>query len=345
MIRVIIVDDSIFFRKIISDIMVSIENVEVVATASSGNIALSKVQQLMPDLVTMDVEMPGMDGIKTLQEVKDIHPDAHVVMISSKTASSAQHTIEALSRGALEFIEKPDGSSGDSNELDFERALKNIVRLVEMRRYLGATASRPVTAPSRPSFTPRQVEIIAIGISTGGPASLPAVLSELPDNFSVPIVIVQHIPPTFVGALVDSLNQKCVIKIQEAKPDMSLEKGTVYLAPGGRQMKLTKRIGQEDPVIAITDDPAENFCKPSVDYLFRSVADLYGQRALGVIMTGMGRDGTEGAKVMKDQGASIIAQDEATSIVYGMPMEAAKAGVVDLVLPLDQIAAELKRQI
>jgi two-component system, chemotaxis family, protein-glutamate methylesterase/glutaminase len=185
------------------------------------------------------------------------------------------------------------------------------------------------------------IEIVAIGVSTGGPQALIEVIPYLPANLAVPVVIVQHMPQTFTGALAASLNDKSVLTVIEGHNGQTLEAGMVYIAPGGKQMKIVQQSQRQAPNLLMTDDPPENHCKPSVDYLFRSVAHLYAHRALGVIMTGMGADGVQGLRLMKQQGAKILAQDAASCVVFGMPMEAIKAGVVDAVVPLGQLAAAI----
>src|SRR5215468_1243136 len=185
------------------------------------------------------------------------------------------------------------------------------------------------------------IEIVAIGVSTGGPQALTAVIPYLPANLAVPVVIVQHMPQTFTGALATSLNDKSIVTVVEGQHGQTLEAGMVYIAPGGKQMKIVQQNPRQAPSLLMTDDPPENYCKPSVDYLFRSVAHLYANRALGVIMTGMGADGVRGLRLMKQHGAKILAQDAESCVVFGMPMEAIKAGVVDAVVPLGQLAAAI----
>ncbi|MCK9296562.1 MAG: chemotaxis response regulator protein-glutamate methylesterase [Desulfobulbaceae bacterium] len=372
-IRVLVVDDTVLYRKVLSDILAKIPDVEVVGTASNGRIALAKIDQLKPDLLTLDFEMPEMDGLTTLRELQRLKLDVAVVMVSAHTSEGAAVTIKALEGGAFDFITKPDGTSLEQNRESLLRQLRPVMQSVSTRKLLRSTLSgarvpssprpappvRPAAAagmPAKPPGTspagqpprivaaaPGRIAIVAIGVSTGGPNALAEVIPKLPAAFRVPVVIVQHMPPVFTKALADSLNQKSVLHVTEARDEEQLLAGNVYLAPGAKQMKVVKRAGGE--FLQLTDDPPENHCRPSVDYLFRSVASVYGNRSLGVIMTGMGSDGVKGLQLMKQQGAQVIAQDQASCVVFGMPMEAIKAGVADVIVPLPQIAAEITNRV
>ncbi|MEW6289879.1 MAG: chemotaxis response regulator protein-glutamate methylesterase [Thermodesulfobacteriota bacterium] len=372
-IRVLVVDDTVLYRKVLSDILARIPDVEVVGTANNGKIALAKIEQLKPDLLTLDFEMPEMDGLTTLRELQRLKLDVAVVMVSAHTSEGAAVTIKALEGGAFDFIAKPDSTSLEQNRESLLRQLRPVIQSVSTRKLLRSSltgakvqpGARPAT-PERPVVsgpeakppvaspvveTPRivsaapagRIAIVAIGVSTGGPNALAEVIPKLPRTFRVPVVIVQHMPPVFTKALADSLNQKSVLNVIEARDEEQLQPGTVYLAPGARQMKVVKRAAGE--FLQLTDDPPENHCRPAVDYLFRSVASVYGNRALGVIMTGMGSDGVKGLRLMKQQGGQVIAQDGASCVVFGMPMEAIKAGVTDVVVPLNQIAAEIASRV
>ncbi|OKY76547.1 MAG: chemotaxis response regulator protein-glutamate methylesterase [Desulfobulbaceae bacterium DB1] len=374
-VRVLVVDDTVLYRKVISDVLAMIPEVEVVGTANNGKIALAKVEQLTPDLMTLDFEMPVMDGLATLLELKRMKSDVAVIMVSAHTSEGAAVTMKALEHGAFDFIAKPDGASLEKNRQSLLSQLRPVVQTVATRRILRpaltgiprsvppvqpvSAASRPATAPVRrqempPATSPAasairpvlpsgRIAVVAIGISTGGPNALAEVIPRLPKNLRVPVVIVQHMPPVFTKALADSLNQKSAVNVIEAQGEERLEAGNVYIAPGGKQMKVVKKATGE--FLQLTDDPPENHCKPAVDYLFRSVSSIYGNRALGVIMTGMGSDGVKGLRLMKQQGSQVIAQDETSCVVFGMPMEAIKAGVADVVVPLHQISAEIVNRV
>ncbi|MBU0908184.1 MAG: chemotaxis response regulator protein-glutamate methylesterase, partial [Proteobacteria bacterium] len=368
-IRVLVVDDTVLYRRVLSDILAKIPDVEVIGTANNGKIALAKIVQLKPDLLTLDFEMPEMDGLATLRELQRLKLDVAVVMVSAHTCEGAAVTIKALEGGAFDFIAKPDSTSLEQNRESLLRQLRPVIQSVSTRKLLRATLSgakapsspraatpvRPAAAEQqlKPPVSPAAVEtprisptmltgriaIVAIGVSTGGPNALAEVIPKLPTTFRVPVVIVQHMPPVFTKALADSLNQKSGLNVIEAGDGEQLLPGNVYLAPGAKQMKVVKRGAGE--FLQLTDDPPENHCRPAVDYLFRSVASVYGNRALGVIMTGMGSDGVKGLQLMKQQGAQVIAQDQASCVVFGMPMEAIKAGVTDVIVPLNQISIEI----
>lgn len=359
--RVLVVDDTILYRTIVSEILSAIPDVEVVGTAAHGEIALAKIAELAPDLITLDVEMPVMDGLTTLKRLQESRTKPLVVMVSSHTRQGAAITLEALQLGAYDFITKPDGDDPQKNCQILAAKFRPIIHAVMTQKILRQTldgmasetyeTTRPaMRTPPRdlpPRLTPPpsgRVEIVAIGISTGGPNALAVLLPSLPADFPVPIVIVQHMPRLFTGPLAESLDSKCAIRVCEGGAGQPLAAATAYLAPGGRQMRVANGQGG-GACLEITDDPPENHCQPSADYLFRSVASVCKGQALGVIMTGMGCDGTLGLRLMRRQGAQVIAQDQASCVVYGMPMEAVKAGVVDVVLPLSEIAAEIVRRV
>ena len=354
MIRILIVDDNSFHRKILTEALSEIEGIEVLGTANHGKMALDKIAQLNPDLITLDVEMPEMDGIETLRHLKHIAPQVTVIMVSAYTVQGAKVTMEALALGAFDFITKPEGTDLRRNIDDLRFQLKTIINasvvkkrtksilddypLIDRLAPERAPAAAPVPGKSSISGS---VDIVAIGTSTGGPKALTRVIPRLPHNLKVPVTIVLHMPPVFTSAFAESLDKDSSVSVVEARSGQRLEPATVYLAPGGKHMKVVRQEDTGKPGVLITDDPPENNCKPSADYLFRSVAGLYKDRALGVIMTGMGTDGALGLKLMKRQGARVIAQDQASSVVFSMPMEAIKAGVVDEVLDLERIADEI----
>ena len=354
-IRVLVTDDTVLYRKVLSDILGEIPGVDVVGTASNGKIALDKIDQLKPDMMTLDVEMPVMDGLSTLRELKRVNGDLAVVMVSSLTREGADVTMKALELGAFGFITKAEGSSLKENRKFLMSQLQPLIQSVSMRKNRRQARARqrsrqpvrkaksgvvPMHVAASP---PGRVEVVAIGISTGGPNALAEVIPRLPKTLRVPVVIVQHMPPVFTKALADSLNQKSPLTVVEAADGEDLRAGKVYIAPGGKQMKVVRKAA--GAVLELTDDPPENHCKPAADYLFRSIAKTYRNRALGVIMTGMGADGVKGLREMRQLGSQVIAQDEESCIVYGMPMEAMKAGIVDVVLPLGQIASEITGRI
>ncbi len=355
-IRVLVVDDTVLYRKALTEVLARIPNVKVVGSAGNGKIGLNKIEQLRPDLVTLDFEMPVMDGLQTLRELKKKKSDVAVVMVSAHTSAGAAVTMEALELGAYDFIAKPSGGSLEQNREALLKQLKPVIQSVTTRRILSRTLRKAtptplpkkkavvtIPSPAAPLKPARHIDIVVVGISTGGPNALAVMIPLLPKTLRVPVVIVQHMPPVFTKAMADSLDKKSAVQVKEAEQDELIQAGRVYIAPGGRQMRLTRRAG--GIAVDLTDDPPENHCRPAADYLFRSVSKLYDNRALGVIMTGMGSDGVLGLRLMKRRGARVIGQDKETCVVYGMPMEAVKAGVTDVVLPLARIAPEIVRMV
>lgn len=355
-IKVLVVDDTALYRKIVKDVLNEFNELEVIGSAPNGKIALNKIESLHPDLITLDQEMPEMDGLETLRQIKERGIKTAAIMVSSLTTQGAVITMKALNYGAFDFIAKPDSSSLQENIKNFKEQFKPKIEAFVNRLHIReiASSTREAVSPfsKKPSETATDIiksglkekpKIVAIGISTGGPKALADVIPQIPAGLGVPIVIVQHMPPVFTKALADSLDKKSPLKIIEGSNGQELTPDTVYIAPGGKQMKVEEGNGFGKYILKITDDPPENHCKPSADYLFRSVAGVFPGKAMGVIMTGMGRDGTVGLRLMKRSGAKVLAQDEKSCVVYGMPMEAVKAGVVDLVLPLNKIAGEISK--
>jgi two-component system, chemotaxis family, protein-glutamate methylesterase/glutaminase len=360
-IRVLIVDDTVTYRKIVGDVLSDIPGVEVVGVAANGKIALQKIEQLRPDLLTLDLEMPEMDGLEVLRHLKHTGSDVRAIMLSGATAEGADSTMKALKLGAFDFVLKPTGGTAEKNAELLRHELSLKIQAFALSKQVHTILHKPgpnpphtltappptkenglVTHPRRPfEISTGRPEVVALGISTGGPASLIHMLPMLPASLGVPMLIVQHMPPMFTKSLADDLNHRCALTVSEACDGQSVSPGHVLIAPGGQQMKVEK--AGAHIVVRITDDPPENSCKPSADYLFRSVSKLYGGNAIGVIMTGMGNDGTRGCREMKQRGASIIAQDEATCVIFGMPKGPIDEGLADVVAPLDRIAGEIVR--
>jgi two-component system chemotaxis response regulator CheB len=357
MLKVLVIDDTIVYRKIVGDVLKAIPGVEVVGTANNGKIALSKIKTLKPDLITLDIEMPEMSGIEVLQELHRHHCPPAVIMLSTLTREGSEMTIKALELGAFDFIPKPDAGTMADNMLKVKQAIEPIVMALK-RKKTGlnlrpriSPIKRPAPKYPTPSGTKVQPpqktksEIIGIGISTGGPNALTRMIPMLPGNFKAPILIVQHMPPMFTASLANSLNNKSPLTVKEAEDGDLIIPGRVLIAPGGLQMKIVAGQDGISRKIKITDDPPENSCKPSVDYLFRSIAQHYVGRATGVIMTGMGSDGSKGLAQMKKNGSHVIAQDEASCTVFGMPKAPTESGIVDVIAPLDKIADEILKTV
>ncbi|MFH2060705.1 MAG: chemotaxis response regulator protein-glutamate methylesterase [Pseudomonadota bacterium] len=359
-IKVLIVDDTIVYRKIVGDVLKDIPGVEVVGSANNGKIALSKITSLKPDLITLDIEMPEVNGIEVLQALKNLAQPPIVIMLSTLTQQGSEMTIKALELGAFDFIAKPSDGKMAENLQKVRDALRPIVetlirqkntrlRILEKIKKSPGT-SGPVSPKAAPVITRSPVlrtksEIVGIGISTGGPNALAKMIPMLPGNLKVPVLIVQHMPPMFTASLANSLNNKSDLEIREAKDGDILKPGIVLIAPGGKQMKILAGADGITRKIKITDDPPENSCKPSVDYLFRSIAQHYVGRSTGVIMTGMGSDGSKGLLQMKKNGSFVIAQNEETCTVYGMPKEPVESGIADVIAPLEKIADEIVKSV
>jgi len=359
--KILVVDDTVIYRKIVSDVLSELPDVQVVGTAHNGKAALLKIKTLKPDLLTLDIEMPEMNGLQVLQQLHEQAPNVGAVMLSTLTHEGGAMTIKALELGAFDFIPKPSGGTLAENRDAVKSALAPILtafaRSLEIRGMLGRSAlgsrralkpkvSRlPVSAATTVARRSEDSAIVTIGISTGGPMALAQMLPQLPANIGVPIVIVQHMPPLFTQSLAKSLDNKCPLNVKEAVDGEPLKPNVVFIAPGGKQMKIAAGPDGKQRILRITNDSPENNCKPSADYLFRSVADHYVGRATGVIMTGMGADGNDGLKQMKENGAVIIAQDEPSCVVFGMPREPIESGTADVVASLGRIAAQILKTV
>jgi Chemotaxis response regulator containing a CheY-like receiver domain and a methylesterase domain len=359
MIRALVVDDTTLFRNVVSEALGRMPDLRVVGTAPNGKIALSKIYTLLPDIVTLDIEMPVMNGIEVLEALREKGLASRVVVVSSLTRRGGELTMRALELGAFDFVTKPEG--GERALADFERVLASIVtsmrRSQEVREILKGlpqAAARQAIAPVASANGPgegirlRRIdksEIVAIGISTGGPQALLSMMPSIPAGFPAPITIVQHMPPLFTATLAKSLSARCAIPVVEAQDGEDLRPGTAYLAPGGRQMKVALTADAKTKILRVTDDPPENNCRPSVDYLFRSVAHLFFGKATAVIMTGMGSDGLTGAEALRKADAIILAQDEASCVVYGMPKAVVDSSLADSILPLGSIAGAIARSV
>lgn len=342
--KALVVDDSALFRKIVREVLQQIPGVEVVGTAANGRAALERIVDDRPDFITLDLEMPELDGLGLLRELAVRDLDVKAVMISSQTSTGAQATSAALQLGAFDFVLKPHAAQPAANAEQLRRQLEPKVAAIAST--IGHRRVR--IEPPQPAPPPRPAEragkfatpkIVGIGVSTGGPAALSRILPRIPGDFPCPIVVVQHMPPMFTKSLAEDLNRSCRLEVLEAYDGCVAVPGKIFIAPGGKQMRVSMLTGR--PVIQITDDPPERHCKPSVDYLFRSLASHFGPEALGVILTGMGDDGTIGCRHLRERGARIIAQDQATCVVYGMPKSVFEAGLVDQVEPLDRIVPSL----
>ncbi|GAB3215274.1 protein-glutamate methylesterase/protein-glutamine glutaminase [Pseudaeromonas pectinilytica] len=378
-VKVLVVDDSSFFRRRVSEIINQDPSLEVIDTAQNGREAVDKALRLQPDVITMDIEMPVMDGISAVREIMAKCPTP-ILMFSSLTHDGAKATLDALDAGALDFLPKKFEDIARDKE-EAIKLLQQRVKAIARRRLFMSTprpaptshlspsstaSSAPVAgqggAPSRvfssaterasaavisaPSTAPvhfkksgKSYQLLAIGTSTGGPVALQAVLTQLPANFPYPILLIQHMPATFTAAFAARLNGLCQISVKEAEDGDLLRPGAAYLAPGGKQMMLDGR-GSSARIRIIEGNDKVNY-KPCVDITFASLAKSHADKVLAVVLTGMGADGRDGARLLKEQGSTIWAQDEASCVVYGMPQAVAKAGIASESLPLDKIAQRI----
>ncbi|MGE4497391.1 MAG: chemotaxis response regulator protein-glutamate methylesterase [Deferribacterales bacterium] len=352
-IKVVIVDDSAFMRKAIESMLAKDSEIEIIGQGRNGLDAVEMAKNLKPDVMTLDIEMPRMDGLSALEKIMSENP-LPVIMVSSLTTEGAEATMKALDLGAVDFIpkEKSFASFGVMNiEDDLRNKIKQFARRTNlMRRLRPSSFTRPsapsapfggVQAPSAPSAAGRTISkpghkrIVVIGTSTGGPQSLQKVIPRLPGDIGVPIVVVQHMPPNFTQSLAQRLNSLSKLNVVESQGNEKLEANTVYIAKGGQHLRI-KKIGA-NYVTELNPDAAGHLHVPSVDVTAASVAEVAGKDALGVIMTGMGADGKKGLQLLKLKGGSVIAQDEESSIVYGMPRAVVEAGIADEIVPLDDI--------
>lgn len=361
--KALVVDDSVVYRRVLSDALRSLPHVRVVGSAASGSYVVAKVRELEPDLLTLDIEMPGLNGLEVMHALRNANLDVKVLVISSLTMSGGRLTLQALQNGAFDFITKPSGCDPYENFrcIRDELALKigALRQRIEVQQILNAgqfrsapreshvalskTAWEPVKSPTPPG-PGHKPEMLVIGVSTGGPNALATIFSTLPGDLGVPILIVQHMPPIFTQLLAANLSAHSAIPVREARHNEEVVANIAYLAPGGKHMRLV-RTATGERLLQLSDDPPENCCRPSVDYLFRSIANHFPAKALALILTGMGEDGTAGLRLLKRGGSTVIAQDEASCVVFGMPKAAIEAGVVDMVAPLSCIADRITRQI
>lgn len=340
-IRVLIVDDSAVIRGLLSRALETDSEIVVAGTAMHGDLALTFLRRNHIDVVLLDVEMPVMDGLTTLRHIQREFPHVRVVMASSLTQKGAQTTVEALAAGAAGCIAKPQARSAAESVDELVRELVPLVKALGCQPNF-ARPSAPVrnvapVAPKPPSIPP---QVLVIGSSTGGPNALHEVLSMLPADFPLPILIVQHMPPMFTPMLAKHLAKDSGRPCAEAVHGAPIERGRTYVAPGDYHVTIEKR---DRMVMLLNHAPAEHYCRPSVNPLFRTAAEWYGKSVLAVMLTGMGDDGIEGTRLVKERGGYVIAQDEATSVVWGMPGAVVKEHLADEVLPLPAIARAIQR--
>ncbi len=366
--RILIVDDSAVMRSLLRAVVSSDAQLEVAGTAGDGLSALNSVPVVKPDLILLDLEMPGMDGLATLRELRRRPGKIPVIMCSSLTRRGAKVTIEALASGAADYVAKPAGQS------DRETAVHNLAQelLPKIRaltaQLLNASANLPASAapdglqqrtawPMRPRASTEiaaippamqpiaaKPSIVAIGVSTGGPAALEVLLPRFPADFPLPVLVVQHMPELFTRLLAERLDKRCNLRVREASHGDAVQAGCIRIARGNWHMQaVAASLSNAHAVLRLTQEQPENHCRPSVDVLFQSIAGIYGSGALAVVLTGMGSDGLNGCRTIRSLGGTVLAQDEASSAVWGMPGAVARAGLAHKVLPLEMMAPEILR--
>lgn len=349
-IRVLAVDDSAVVRRMLTEILSGDPEIEFAGVAPNGRVALAKLPQLAPDVVTLDLEMPELDGIETLRELRKTHPDLPVIMFSALTERGAAATLEALSLGATDYATKPASASDLAAGMQSVR--EQLLPKIKVHAAKEATSApvlhrrsipsdRVAETSARKNFAAKRKDVLVIGSSTGGPQALATLFAGLPADFPLPIVVVQHMPPVFTRHLAERLNQVGPLTVAEAKGGETLRAGHALVAPGDWHIEVARQ--GTAYVTVLSQGTPENSCRPAVDVLFRSAAKAFGPACLGVVLTGMGRDGLRGAEEIASQGGTLIAQDEATSVVWGMPRAVTEAGLATP-LPLNAIPEALSLQ-
>jgi two-component system, chemotaxis family, protein-glutamate methylesterase/glutaminase len=362
-----VVDDSALYRQLVKNVLRNVAEVEVIGLACTGKEALEKIPDLQPDLLTLDVQMPDMDGLTLLQEIKKRRLGVKAIMLSSLTAQGARVTMDALLSGAFDFIQKPNSSDPDQNRTQLETLLGEKISAFQQSRSVSMPKRKPSPSPIRTATQLREesqdvpipsseaatraaptrqidrIDAVLIGTSTGGPAALREVIPRLPQTFGVPVFIVQHMPPKYTQSLAARLAEASQVPVHEATDGMKVESGHVYIAQGGSHMGL--ETVHHRTVIRTSDAPPEHNCRPAVDFLFRSACDVYGGNLLGVILTGMGRDGTEGCRLIKEKGGAFLAQHPDGCTVYGMPKVVVEEQFADRVVPLEKMASWIVRMV
>jgi two-component system chemotaxis response regulator CheB len=334
-IRVLVVDDAVVIRRLLGDLIESDPELELVGVAANGRIALQRIEQLKPDVVTLDIEMPELDGLGTLRELRPLHPRLPVIMFSTLSVRGGEATLEALSLGASDYVTKPAnvGSVTEGMQRVRDELIPKIKALAGRPAAVRPAAVAAAARPATRRLGSRPIAVVAIGCSTGGPNALAEVIGALPAGLPVPVVITQHMPPVFTRLLAERLDASTAVTVVEATHGMALEPGHVYIAPGDHHLRVRRSL--DGTVRTTLDQEApESSCRPAVDPLFRSVADVYGGDVLAVVLTGMGYDGLKGVEVLAPLGARVLVQDQATSVVWGMPGAVAGAGLADDVVPL-----------
>jgi two-component system, chemotaxis family, protein-glutamate methylesterase/glutaminase len=350
--RILIVDDSVLIRRVLGNALSRNPGLEVAGSAANGRIALMKIPLLHPDVVILDVEMPEMDSLQTLTAIRHAFPEIAIIMLSVSTEQGVAATIEALSLGAKDYVTKPE--TGAAFDGATQTLSEQIAAKIDLFCFggtgehldLDSMLAAPRGSESLPTTIGRaatRVDVLAIGVSTGGPNALMDLLSGFPVDFPVPILIVQHMPPLFTKLLAERLAARCKIRGAEGRSHQAIQPGDAWIAPGNFHMTVEK--SGKIVRTMLNQNPPENSCRPAVDVLFRSVAKAYGSHALAVVMTGMGQDGLRGCQQIRANGGQVLAQDKASSVVWGMPGAVVRAGIADQVVSLRDLGAEITKRV
>ena len=334
-IKVAVVDDSAFMRKVISDELNSQNGIDVVAKFRNGKELIDLYDKYKPDIITLDIELPVMNGLETLKALKEKNIDCPVIMLSSLTSENSVHTMECLALGATDFIEKPTANMITNGNIFKDALIQKITAIVLNKKRSIKNGKESITYNNEKAIS-KSVDAVVIGASTGGPRALQSVLTDIDKNNGVPIFVVQHMPRGFTKAFADRLDTICGLNVVEAEDGMKIEKNTIYIAKGGYHMVLNN-----NKYIYLNEEPSIWGVRPAVDKLFNSAAEVYGGNLLSVVLTGMGKDGARGTEVIKDKGGITISEDESTCTIYGMPKVAYETGKVDMVLELPLISKKI----
>jgi two-component system chemotaxis response regulator CheB len=345
--RILLVDDSSVVRRVLTDVISSDPQLEVIGTAPNGRVALDRIAQLKPDLVVLDIEMPEMDGLKALAELRKTNRRLPVIMFSTLTQRGGAATLDALALGADDYVPKERNTLGLAAAIDDLRRdlLPKIHALCsrDLADKMPAISREPRTAPGH-KLPEHRIDLIVVGVSTGGPEALSKFLAGIPKNLPVPMVMVQHMPPIFTKLLAERLTIKSAMPVKEASGGEPLVPGTIWIAPGGKHLSI---VTNQDRLCLHTDDktPPRNFCRPAVDVLFEAGVRVAGAGTLGVVLTGMGKDGLEGCEAIREKGGQIVVQNQETSVVWGMPGAVVQAGIADAIKPIHEVSQEVMQRV
>jgi len=338
--KILIVDDSAIYRSLVQGCLREMPDVKCVGTAVDGKDAIAKAGELRPDVILLDVEMPVMNGVEAMPKLRSLLPQAGIIMVSSLTTNGANITMDALQAGAFDFVTKPQVKAGEDGFAALREPLSVVIEAFREGRAQRARPAKAMPKTGAGRGKAPSIDVVAIGSSTGGPSALAELIPELPADLRVPVLIVQHMPARFTASLATSLDRRSKLRVREAEEGRPLRAGEVLVAPGGKHLEVVMQ--DSEPFVRLTSGKAVNSFRPSVDVLFKSLATAVSGRSLCLVMTGMGSDGLEGVKAVRQRGGWCIAQDQASCAVYGMPRSVVESGEADEVVALDALAARIQ---